>query len=349
MEELYGAFIEKPKIKDYNSLWEENFIEKEKMNMDKIKIDKFLDDQGKISQLPQKQSIRVATLSYLAEKFESNRNYTEKEVNTICEDWHTFGDYFILRRELIDNGLLCREPNGSRYWKPKTDLPNKTDKEIRLNTTFHPIDFDNWDRKQYFYYFTKMLPTGFSISVEADITNTYNMMKKQNKKFFPAYLYLASKLIAEQQEFRISKLNEQLGYYEVLHPSYACFHQDDKTMSNMWTEYDPNFEVFYHNYMEDQENYADNHGILAKPDTPPQNSFMIGMLPWIKFTSYTPIPYADINNYFPVIQAGRFFDREGKIYMPLSITVHHAVADGYHVGLFLEKFKTGIADPESWV
>jgi hypothetical protein len=105
--------------------------EKEKMNLNhKIKIDNFLDDYGRITQLPQKKTFRAATLCYLAEKFASDRDYTEKEVNSICEEWHTFGDYFILRRELINNGLLCREPNGSRYWKP---------------TAFHPIDSYNWD------------------------------------------------------------------------------------------------------------------------------------------------------------------------------------------------------------
>lgn len=87
----------------------------------KINISRFLDNYGKITQLPQKHKIRVATLRYLVEKFESNRNYTEKEVNEICSEWHTFGDYFLLRRELIDNGLLCRELNCSRYWKPKND------------------------------------------------------------------------------------------------------------------------------------------------------------------------------------------------------------------------------------
>jgi chloramphenicol O-acetyltransferase len=224
-----------------------------------------------------------------------------------------------------------------------------TEKTQSINKVFHPIDFEQWDRRQYFYYFTKMLPTGYSISVEVDITNTYHIIKKQGKKFFPAYIYLASKLIAEQQEFRIASLDGQLGYYEVLHPSYACFHQDDKTMSNMWTEYFPNFEIFYHNYMEDQEQYADHHGILAKPDMPPHNSYMIGMLPWIEFTSYAPIPYVNAEYYFPIIQAGRFFDRDGEKFMPLSITVHHAVADGYHVGLFLEKFKTGMANPETWI
>ncbi len=87
-----------------------------------IDISSFLDTEGKITQLSQKSKKRLATLSYLAEKFEIGRNYTEKEVNTICESWHTFGDYFILRRELVDNGLLLRELDGSRYWRPESEI-----------------------------------------------------------------------------------------------------------------------------------------------------------------------------------------------------------------------------------
>lgn len=86
-----------------------------------INIRNFLDDTGKITQLPQKKVLRVAILRYLAEKFETERDYTEKEVSLICEKWHTFGDFFILRRELVDNGFLGREPNGSRYWKQKNE------------------------------------------------------------------------------------------------------------------------------------------------------------------------------------------------------------------------------------
>ena len=86
----------------------------EKSNID---ISKFLDEKGRITRLSNKKNIRVATLYYLAEKFQANRNYSEKEVNAICEEWHTFGDFFILRREMIDNKLLCRESNGSCYWK----------------------------------------------------------------------------------------------------------------------------------------------------------------------------------------------------------------------------------------
>ncbi len=85
--------------------------------IEEARIKRFLDDSGKIIQLPQRQAMRVAVLGYLAEKFEVNRIYTEKEVNALCAQWHTFNDYFILRRELIDYGLLCRKADGSQYWR----------------------------------------------------------------------------------------------------------------------------------------------------------------------------------------------------------------------------------------
>ncbi|MBQ4583148.1 MAG: chloramphenicol acetyltransferase CAT, partial [Oscillospiraceae bacterium] len=37
-----------------------------------------------------------------------------------------------------------------------------------------------------------------------------------------------------------------------------------------------------------------------------------------------------------------YFEREGKRMLPLAIQVHHAVCDGYHVGLFVEKLQKHI-------
>lgn len=86
-----------------------------------INLTPFLDEQGRVVQLPKKQLKRKAVLAYLAEKFEQGRIYTEKEVNAICEDWHTFQDYFLIRRSLVDGGFLRREKDGSAYWRnPET-------------------------------------------------------------------------------------------------------------------------------------------------------------------------------------------------------------------------------------
>ena len=85
--------------------------------MDSIMM--FLDDKERIKQLPSKGEPKRAVLAYLASKFSCDVDYTEKEVNRIIDNWHTFGDYFVLRRELIDAQFLCRTRDGAKYWKTK--------------------------------------------------------------------------------------------------------------------------------------------------------------------------------------------------------------------------------------
>ena len=89
----------------------------------KINMEPFLNREGQLTQLPQKQKVRLALLTYLAGKFEPDRTYCEREVNAICDTWHTFGDYFLLRRELVEHGLLCRKRDGSEYWKQPVLIP----------------------------------------------------------------------------------------------------------------------------------------------------------------------------------------------------------------------------------
>jgi hypothetical protein len=80
-------------------------------------IERFLDGEGKLKQWPSKQAPREAACAYLAEKFEQGKDYIEHEVNAILGEAHTFGDAILLRRCLVESGWLCRERDGSRYWK----------------------------------------------------------------------------------------------------------------------------------------------------------------------------------------------------------------------------------------
>jgi len=80
-------------------------------------VSRFLDKEGRIKAWPAKQADKVLVLEHLSEKFEHGRFYTEKEVNALIDRWHTFGDYFLLRRGMVDLHLLSRERNGSRYWR----------------------------------------------------------------------------------------------------------------------------------------------------------------------------------------------------------------------------------------
>lgn len=86
-----------------------------------ISISVFLDDCGKIMQIPAPNRTKIPVLDYLASKFEKDKIYTEKEVNAIINAWHTFGDYFILRRLLVDYRFLGRTVDGAKYWVVKKE------------------------------------------------------------------------------------------------------------------------------------------------------------------------------------------------------------------------------------
>lgn len=208
---------------------------------------------------------------------------------------------------------------------------------------FTPIDLQNWPRGQVFYYYSKMAPTGYSLTVTIDVTQMHTVLKSNNLKFFPAYLWLVTKTINKQIEFKVAEKDDELGYYDTLNPVYATFHDDNKTFSIMWTEFNENFSAFYQSYMHNQREYGENHGVLAQPQTPPpENSYVVSCLPWISFDHFAAHSYENKPYYFPSVEAGKFYSNKGRILMPLSITCHHATTDGYHVNCFLTELQREI-------
>ena len=73
----------------------------------------FLDDDGRLLQMPAKRSRRLLVLDRIAQRFEPGRHYHEPEVNEILRG--VDADYAALRRYLVDEGFLSRD-HGS-YWR----------------------------------------------------------------------------------------------------------------------------------------------------------------------------------------------------------------------------------------
>ena len=82
-------------------------------------ISKFQDQEGRLTMFPAKRRNKLISLYYLATKFEPDIVYNERQINEIIEANHTFQDKWLLRRELVNIGLLCRLTDGSQYWLSK--------------------------------------------------------------------------------------------------------------------------------------------------------------------------------------------------------------------------------------
>lgn len=78
----------------------------------------YLDDNGKFDRLPGKRQKKkqASMLQFLVQKFEMGKKYSEKEVNEILNQQHSFEDPAILRRLMFGRKLLNRTLDGRSYW-----------------------------------------------------------------------------------------------------------------------------------------------------------------------------------------------------------------------------------------
>ncbi len=79
-------------------------------------LHKYLESDGRLRTWPRKRQARGEVLRYLASKFDPEASYAEGDVNALIANWHSFGDHSLLRRELVEAGLLKRTRDGSNYW-----------------------------------------------------------------------------------------------------------------------------------------------------------------------------------------------------------------------------------------
>jgi len=96
----------------------ESFVVPENQQEDARKVLKnYLNADGTLKQIPAPGNKLLILLNFIVDVFEFDANYTEKEVNTILRRFHV--DTAALRRYLVDNGLMDRESDGTRYWRVK--------------------------------------------------------------------------------------------------------------------------------------------------------------------------------------------------------------------------------------
>lgn len=77
----------------------------------------FLNADGTLKQIPPQGNKLSIVLNFIVDAFAFDTNYTEKEVNTILRRFHV--DTAALRRYLVDQKLMARESDGTKYWRVK--------------------------------------------------------------------------------------------------------------------------------------------------------------------------------------------------------------------------------------
>lgn len=200
---------------------------------------------------------------------------------------------------------------------------------------FITLDKNNWNRKDFYNHYFFEVPCTYSLTAKIDITRII----ERKQKLYPSMLYYITTIINRHEEFRTAiNENGELGIYSTMIPCYTIFNNKTQQFSNLWTMYYSDIEDFVNAYQEDKIKYSNKPGIFAKPDMP-ANNFTVSMIPWTTFDGFTLNIKTGYDYLLPIFTMGKYYKQDGKTLIPLSIQVHHAVCDGFHVCRFINELQ----------
>ncbi len=96
-------------------------------------------------------------------------------------------------------------------------------------------------------------------------------------------------------------------------------------------------DVFYKEAKQEVDKVRLVPGLNTTPSH--ENVIHYSAMPWLNFTSLSHARSFSFADSAPKLSFGKMTDSNGVLTMPVSIHVHHALMDGYHVAQFFERFQ----------
>jgi len=212
-------------------------------------------------------------------------------------------------------------------------------------SNYRTIDIENWDRKEQFLFFRDYDDPFFGLSAGLDVTRLLAYTRSQGYSFFAACLFASQSQVNRIPEFRYRiRRSDVIAFDEVLAGSTIL--KDNQTFTFCYFDHYPAFRDFNLHVIQRVAACREPDTLLVDQDHH-LAQVHYSVIPWIYFTGLShPRNYGTADS-IPKIVFGKYEDQGGRMLMPLSVEAHHALLDGFHMGLYFKGFQAIINDPET--
>ena len=205
------------------------------------------------------------------------------------------------------------------------------------------LNLQTWERKEHFKLFKNFKDPFFNVCANVDITNLKLEATKMDTSFFSAMYYALLKTVNNIESFKMRISDEQVIIHDEIGASCTIL-REDKTFGIGYLEYIQNFVKFKMHVTEIIEEVKNNRLLDLRGS---KNDLLhTTMIPWISFSSFEHAKMLKQGDSIPKIAMGKIYKVDKKSLMPLSVSAHHAMMDGYHVGLFFEELQGFCEQPQ---
>jgi len=199
------------------------------------------------------------------------------------------------------------------------------------------IDMNSWRRKEHFAFFHALDYPQFNVCVNLDITHFLAFVKENKLSFYYSMMYAACTKANEIENFRYRIRDGRVVLHEKADPSFTDITPGDDLFKYVTAELTGDMLHFT-----DLAREASRKKTYYMPDPEDEKRddlIYITCLPLIAFTSISNAIHMHADDSIPRFSWGKYFEENGRVLLPFSVQVNHALADGLQVGQYINSLQ----------
>lgn len=199
------------------------------------------------------------------------------------------------------------------------------------------VNMIEFKRKMYFDFFVET-ETTLDFTVKLDVRRAVEKCQKEELSFYGYTIFNITKVVNSIENMRYDLLNEKLIVWDEIIPSFTSFNKRENLFHALWINMEDNYLFFDKEFKTLVDEYK-NSNHISPISNEPKNMFNISSIPWIHFDSMSGNNKYSGKTFMPTISMGKYHEENGRLLMPISIKVHHATMDGYHISKFYDELQ----------
>lgn len=196
------------------------------------------------------------------------------------------------------------------------------------------IDESKWERAMHCAIFRNCVEPAYCVTFEKDVTAYKKYVQDNQLSFTLAMVYAVCKCANQVEAFRYRFVDGKVVLFENIDTAFTYLN----TETNL-------FKVVNVPMMDDLNEYCLNAKKIADEQkeyfTGPLGNdvFQCSPMPWVKYTHISHTNSGKKDNATPLFDWGKYYEKDGRLVMPISVQAHHSFVDGIHIGEFVERLE----------
>ena len=89
------------------------------------------------------------------------------------------------------------------------------------NNMYHPIDTNNWDRRELYEHFSRLKMPHYALAANIDVTNLLKFKRREGLSFYLSLIYLTTEVLNSIDNFHLRIIDGQVVRFDTIHTNFT--------------------------------------------------------------------------------------------------------------------------------